>query len=109
MKKLIQIAEELDSVLTNTSIASCFLLAIQQKEYAFAFELVCKIKKWNPTLIYNLKAIVLCKLNRISEAFFCIETLLIDVKKSEDFKGTFFPLTVIQYNSLFTKFLKLKF
>ncbi len=94
MKNVVQSSKESDSVLNNTTIAICFLLAIEQKEYKYAYELISKITKWNPTLIFNLKAIALCKLGRIHEAFFCMETILIELKHLDDVSGIFFPLTV---------------
>lgn len=55
MKNLLETAAKLNSSLSNTSVAICFLFAINQAQFDYAYNLLFKIEKYNQPLIFNLK------------------------------------------------------
>ena len=101
MKHVIEIASKFNSFLNNTSLASCFLLAINQNEIDYAHKLAARITYKNATLRNNLDAIKYCYADNLNDAIKTIEILL-KTKPSEmnRFHGKIFNLTLIAFEQL---------
>ncbi len=100
MNLVIEKSIKLKSILNNSSLASCFLLALNMNDLNLAANLVNKIYS-NLTLKLNLEIILYSELSRCADAAKLVEKLLnIQYSTKNEFQGKFFKLTHLKFKQM---------